>query len=139
MSMIYKAQFFFQDFLSSKYRSSELLPMFLWHRKRGTNEDIGNNLRLLLINTKSSISARFKSHFWWIEGWIYWKWRHRKSRDRKRPWPCLTSPEEALTESVFCACSIGSRSFVLTIVPLEGCTGSSAISALVGAFWPEMT
>ena len=44
----------------------------------------------------SSISARFKPHFWRCEGCCYRKWLHRKSRHRKRPWQEITSPE--LTE-----------------------------------------
>ena len=48
----------------------------------------------------SRISARFKSHFRWIEKWIYRKSRHWKSRDRKLSSPSPTSPEEALTGSV---------------------------------------
>ena len=37
---------------------------------------------------ESSISAQLKPYFGWNEGWSYRKWR-----DRKRPWPEVTSPE----------------------------------------------
>ena len=49
----------------------------------------------LLFQSKvvSSISVRTKSYFGGAQGGWFRKWCHRKSRDRKRPWPEMTSRE----------------------------------------------
>jgi hypothetical protein len=60
-----------------------------------TRTEVKAREQCCLQTEDSRISARFKSHFRWIDR----KSRHWKSRDRKLSSPSLTSPEETLTGS----------------------------------------
>ena len=58
-------------------------------------------------------------------------------------WPEVTSPEAALTESMFCACPVFSRALFLVVVQNVdwGCSLRRLRPITIGnwAFWPEVT